>query len=120
MLGPHSANRARLAELVSLVFHYDAAELMTQSETHVTMSRYEARDVLRHLALLILEGTTLDSDRFKAVVTALKDGLDLRGRELFHPLRLALTGRESGPEMKKLLPLIGRDGVLARLNGETA
>jgi glutamyl-tRNA synthetase len=38
-----------------------------------------------------------------------------KGRALFHPLRLALTGRESGPEMKKLLPLIGRARALARL-----
>jgi glutamyl-tRNA synthetase len=40
-----------------------------------------------------------------------------KGRALFHPLRLALTGRESGPEMKKLLPLIGRTRALARLAG---
>jgi glutamyl-tRNA synthetase len=43
-----------------------------------------------------------------------------KGRALFHPLRLALTGREHGPELKKLLPLIGRAKALARLNGETA
>jgi glutamyl-tRNA synthetase len=40
-----------------------------------------------------------------------------KGRDLFHPLRLALTARESGPEMKKLLPLMGREKVLARLEG---
>ena len=43
-----------------------------------------------------------------------------KGRALFHPLRLALTGREHGPELKKLLPLIGRAKALARLKGETA
>jgi glutamyl-tRNA synthetase len=43
-----------------------------------------------------------------------------KGRGLFHPLRLALTGLEHGPELKKLLPLIGRDRSLARLKGETA
>lgn len=43
-----------------------------------------------------------------------------KGRGLFHPLRLALTGQEHGPELKKLLPLIGRAKVLARLKGETA
>ena len=43
-----------------------------------------------------------------------------KGRGLFHPLRLALTGLEHGPELKKLLPLIGRDKSLARLKGETA
>jgi len=43
-----------------------------------------------------------------------------KGRSLFHPLRLALTGLEHGPELKKLLPLIGRDRTLARLKGQTA
>lgn len=38
-----------------------------------------------------------------------------KGRALFHPLRLALTGREQGPELKALLPLIGRAKVLRRL-----
>ena len=45
---------------------------------------------------------------------------DTKGRALYHPLRLALTGREHGPELKKLLPLIGRAKALARLKGETA
>jgi glutamyl-tRNA synthetase len=43
-----------------------------------------------------------------------------KGRALFHPLRLALTGQASGPELKKLLPLIGRTKALARLEGQTA
>lgn len=38
-----------------------------------------------------------------------------KGRALFHPLRLALTGREQGPELKALLPLIGRARALRRL-----
>jgi glutamyl-tRNA synthetase len=43
-----------------------------------------------------------------------------KGRELYHPLRLALTGLDHGPELKKLLPLIGRTRALARLKGERA
>jgi len=39
---------------------------------------------------------------------------------LFHPLRRALTGQENGPEMAKLLPLIGRGRAEARLKGRTA
>jgi glutamyl-tRNA synthetase len=42
------------------------------------------------------------------------------GKGLFRPLRLALTGRDHGPEMKELLPLIGRARASARLRGETA
>lgn len=43
-----------------------------------------------------------------------------KGRALFHPLRLALTAREHGPELKKLLPLIGRARAVARLKGDVA
>jgi glutamyl-tRNA synthetase len=38
-----------------------------------------------------------------------------RGKSLFHPLRLALTGEESGPDLGGLLPLIGRDRTARRL-----
>ena len=51
---------------------------------------------------------------------AVKAATGTKGRALFHPLRLALTGLEHGPELKKLLPLIGRAKVLARLEGQTA
>ena len=43
-----------------------------------------------------------------------------KGRALFHPLRLALTGRDSGPELAALLPLIGRIKAVARLSGRAA
>ena len=46
--------------------------------------------------------------------------LGRKGRALFHPLRLALTARETGPEMAKLLPLIGRAKAEARLRGQRA
>lgn len=42
------------------------------------------------------------------------------GRALFHPLRLALPGRDKGPEMAKPLPLIGRARAAARLRSEAA
>ena len=40
----------------------------------------------------------------------------LKGRELFLPLRIALTGENSGPELAKFILLLGRDLVLSRLN----
>ena len=43
-----------------------------------------------------------------------------KGRELFHPIRKALTAQENGPELKILLPLIGREKVLSRLQGIAA
>lgn len=50
-----------------------------------------------------------------ALTGALKQATGRKGRALFLPLRLALTGREHGPDMAALLPLIGRDAAIARL-----
>ncbi|HEY6335933.1 MAG TPA: glutamate--tRNA ligase [Alphaproteobacteria bacterium] len=55
-----------------------------------------------------------------AWTNAIKGATGRSGKALFHPLRLALTGRERGPELAQLLPLIGRTKASARLLGETA
>ncbi|HEY5722219.1 MAG TPA: glutamate--tRNA ligase [Allosphingosinicella sp.] len=52
---------------------------------------------------------------WKQLVALLKERTGRSGRPLFHPLRHALTGRDSGPEMAALLPLIGREEAEARL-----
>ena len=106
ILGPQAAAWAALAELLGLVFHYDAREILGRVESHAVLSRYAARDVLRQLALLLLEGAPLHSERFKEIVTALKEGLDLRGRELFHPIRLALAGRAGEGELDRVILLL--------------
>jgi glutamyl-tRNA synthetase len=51
---------------------------------------------------------------------ALKEITGRKGRALYHPLRLALTGREEGPELAALLPLIGKAKAAARLSGHAA
>lgn len=50
----------------------------------------------------------------------LKSQTARKGKALFHPLRLALTGSETGPELATLLPLIGRSKASARLSGHAA
>jgi glutamyl-tRNA synthetase len=52
---------------------------------------------------------------WRALTDGLKAETGRKGKSLFHPLRLALTGRDHGPEMAALLPLIGRDEALVRL-----
>lgn len=52
--------------------------------------------------------------------SAVKEATGRKGKALFMPLRRALTGLDHGPELKLLLPMIGRDKVLARLAGEAA
>jgi glutamyl-tRNA synthetase len=51
---------------------------------------------------------------------AIKSVTGAKGKALFQPLRLALTGSDHGPELKALLPLIGREKAEARLSGRNA
>ncbi len=56
-----------------------------------------------------------DNTTWEKWVNAIKSKTDRKGKNLFMPLRLSLTGQEHGPELKDLLPLIGRERVLQRL-----
>ena len=60
------------------------------------------------------------SDPWHALTGALKLSTGRKGRSLFHPLRLALTGRDSGPEMAPLIALIGKDRSIERLQAAAA
>jgi len=113
MLGGHATDRGALADLLGLVFHYDAREIVSRVESHVVLSRYAARDVLRQVALLLLDGAPLTSERFKEIVTALKDGMELRGRELFHPIRLALAGGAGEGELDRVILLLDEAAALS-------
>jgi glutamyl-tRNA synthetase len=61
------------------------------------------------------EALTWSEDPWHALTSALKESTGRKGKALFQPLRLALTGRPSGPEMAALLRLIGEEEARARL-----
>jgi nondiscriminating glutamyl-tRNA synthetase len=106
LLGAKSSDRAELENLLALVFHYDAREILSGIDAHLVLSRYAARDVLRKLANLLLETAPLTTERFNEIIEALKSTLDIRGRELFHPLRLALSGRSGEGELDRVVLLL--------------
>lgn len=61
-----------------------------------------------------------DAETWAGWTAALKQATGRKGKALFQPLRMALTGLDHGPELKALLPLIGRERAEARLSGKTA
>jgi glutamyl-tRNA synthetase len=71
-------------------------------------------------AAAVLPDEPWTQDTWKSWTQAVQAATGRKGRELFHPLRLAVTGRGDGPELKTLLPLIGRTRTLARLQGQQA
>ena len=78
----------------------------------------EAAEVTNAAADLLPDGDLSDvwGDWTKAVAAA----TGAKGRGLFMPIRLALTGQARGPEIGPLLTFIGRERIMARLRGETA
>jgi len=62
----------------------------------------------------------IDETAWKTWGEAIAAETGAKGRALFMPLRLALTGQERSPDMGPLLPLIGRDRIEKRLRGEAA
>jgi hypothetical protein len=112
MLGSNAADRAALGDLLDLVFHYDAHQVLERVESHAVLARYGAREAVRRLALLLLDGGALDSERFKEVITTMKESSDLRSRDLFHPIRLALAGRAGDGELDRVILLIDEAAAL--------
>jgi len=66
-------------------------------------------------AVSVAEKLDWSTEPWRALTDELKRTTGKKGRELFHPLRLALTGRESGPEMAVLLGAMGRERAIRRL-----
>ncbi len=79
----------------------------------------ENRELCR-MAAGLLPPEPWDEGTWSTWSSAVKEATGAKGKALFSPLRLALTGREHGPELKQLLPLIGRARAAARLEGKTA
>ena len=69
-------------------------------------------------ALALMPDGPWDHGTWKHWADAVKAETGARGRALFLPLRQALTGRDHGPEMNAILPLIGPEKARARLRGE--
>ncbi|MBN9310275.1 glutamate--tRNA ligase [Devosia sp.] len=125
---PYEAARARLVALGldseplwlalrgNLSVFSDIADLATLVSGPVTpVVANEDRDYLA-TARDLLPAEPWDETTWSKWTEALKAATGRKGRALFHPLRLALTGREQGPELRSLLPLLGRRASLARLS----
>ncbi|GAB3124181.1 glutamate--tRNA ligase [Novispirillum itersonii subsp. nipponicum] len=77
----------------------------------------EVDPAFRQAALTCLPDGVWTQETWKQWTDAVKAATGAKGKDLFLPLRRLLTGHDHGPELKALLPLIGRDRVLARLAG---
>lgn len=93
----------------------EAADWWSVIEGPVTAAVDEADRHYLQEAAILLRDLEWSDDIWERWTEALKASTGRKGRALFRPLRLALTGRDQGPEMARLLPMIGRERALRRL-----
>jgi len=79
----------------------------------------EDKNFAQEAANLLPEGKW-NAETWNKWVEDVKNKTGRKGKDLFMPLRKALTGLDHGPELKELLPLIGREKAIARLSGKEA
>ena len=123
---PYEAVRARLPQAMddaawnairpNVAVISDATDWWSVVEGPIAHSA--ASEDQEYLAQAHAIAATLDwgVDPWHTLTAALKEASGRKGKALFMPLRLALTGREHGPDMAALLPLIGKERALKRLS----
>lgn len=104
------------AEIVdhAAVFFEDAVEFENE-EAHAVLRDADVPQVLEAFRSKLLALETVDAPAVKALLKSITKELKLGGKKVFMPVRVALTGCMHGPELIHLVPLIGRDRTLARL-----
>jgi glutamyl-tRNA synthetase/nondiscriminating glutamyl-tRNA synthetase len=99
---------ARLAFL----FDFDPARARERADVQEVLHDAGARDVIVAFAREVAGGPRLDRETFRAAADRVKGATGRKGKHLFHPIRVALTGEAGGPELDLAVPAIERGAEL--------
>jgi glutamyl-tRNA synthetase/nondiscriminating glutamyl-tRNA synthetase len=88
-----------------LIFEYDARSIASGDETIQVLEDSGAREVLKSFVPKMVARESVTYERFREVTKAVQKETGRKGKDLFHPIRVALTGAASGPELEKLIPI---------------
>jgi len=110
-------------ERVRAVFTYPEGEALTAAASHLVADTPDAPVVVTALAQALSGHARLTRETFREVAQAVRQHTGVKGRGLFHTIRVALTGLDSGPELDLLVPAIeaaaeaGAGGGLVPVDG---
>ncbi len=103
----------QLPDKSRFVFRHDVAAAKADPENATLLAAESSQKVLAALAPRVNPyATPVTAEQFKAWMNEIKTETGVKGKELFHPVRIALTGSHSGPEFDKLIPLIEEGSTL--------
>jgi glutamyl-tRNA synthetase/nondiscriminating glutamyl-tRNA synthetase len=100
-----SARRSQTFDMGKLIFAYSASAVVSGEELSGVAKDPVSRQILESFISKVLAERELKVERFQEIMKSIEKETGKKGRELFHPVRVALTGAESGPELKKLIPI---------------
>jgi glutamyl-tRNA synthetase/nondiscriminating glutamyl-tRNA synthetase len=107
LLAPSVNKLDELPERAALIFHYDASASSQSPENADLLNTLKSKEVLAAFSgKLQSEDASVTPERFKAIMNEVKAETGAKGKDLFHPVRIALTGSHSGPEFDKLIPIL--------------
>ena len=108
LLAPSVDRLEQLPERAAMIFNYDAAAAFVAPDNAETLGWPKTPAVIESFARRALAEPAhgMTAERFKAIMNEVKSEAGAKGKELFHPVRVMLTGSHSGPEFDKLIPLI--------------
>jgi nondiscriminating glutamyl-tRNA synthetase len=100
------------------IFEFSSASALEDPATRAEVVAGPARQVIEALAEELASAPRMaDKQTFRGVADRVKQKTGQKGRALFHPIRLALTGAADGPELDLLVPAIDRGADLAETDG---
>ncbi len=107
LLVPSVDKLDQLPERAALIFRYDAAGAVNSPDNAEVLASPKTANVLAAFAAQVeSDSSPITPERFKAIMNEVKAKTGVKGKELFHPVRIALTGSHSGPEFDKLIPIL--------------
>ena len=96
----------QMPDRVRMVFTFDPGTAMTHPEVQAELADPAARGVIAAFAKELESAPRLDREEFRAAAARVKQVTGQKGKNLFHPIRVALTGESGGPELDLLVPAI--------------
>ncbi len=113
LLAPGVDKLEDLPARAAMIFKYDATAAKTSPDNAEVMGLEKTAAVIASFAKKVQsESGEITAERFKAIVNEVKAETGAKGKELFHPIRIVITGSHSGPEFDKLIPIIEQGAAL--------
>ncbi len=106
-----------IPERLRFLFEFDPDASLQREDVAGVLHEPGAREVIAALPQELAGAGRLDRETFRAVATRVRQRTGMKGRALFHPIRVALTGEAGGPELDLAVPAIERGAELRETAG---